>query len=171
MAEQRKSEGALVTLENVTAASNIAAGSMVGVSGTLLYSLSSATINLTATLGYAFVGILDESISAGQSPITIWTEGVFAIQIASGATDANLFPGQPVWSDGSGYVTTPGAEGDAAVGTIVGISNATFGGTGAADIRAYVKIRPMGFNWTIAATSALSSTAPLPGAFPALAAR
>jgi predicted RecA/RadA family phage recombinase len=171
MSETRLSEGKLVTLEAVTAASNIAAGAMVGVSGTLLYTLSSATINVTATLGYSFVGILDEDISAGQSPVTVWAEGIFMLPVASGAADANLMPGYPVWSDGSGYVTTAGPEGDAAVGTIVGMSNATYGSTGGAAIYAYVRIRPMAFNWTIAATAALSATAPLPGSFPELAAR
>ncbi len=171
MVETRKSEGRLITLENVTAASNMSAGDMVGVSGTRVFSLSSATIDLTATLGYAFVGILDEDISAGQSPITVWSEGVFKIPIASGATDANIFPGQPMWCDGSGHVTTPGAEGDAAIGSLVGISNATFGSTGGAVVNALVRLRPMAYNWTIAASSGLSATAPLPGAFPALATR
>jgi len=171
LAEQRLSEGVLVTLESVTAASNMSAGDMVGLSGTMAYSLSSATINVTATLGYSFVGILDEDISAGHCPVTVWTEGIFRIPLASGAIEANIVAGFPVWSDGSGYATTPGAEGDAAIGTIVGISNGTYASTGSADIDVFVKIRPMAFNWTIAATAALSSTAPLPGAFPELAAR
>ena len=169
--ETRMSEGKLVTLENVTAASNLTAGDMIAVSGHMVYSLSSATIATTATLGYSFVGVLDENVSAGQSPITVWTEGIFKFPLASGATEANIMPGLPVWCDGSGYVTTPGAQGDAAVGTIVGISNATYGSTGGAAVYVYVKIRPMEYNWTIAVTAALSSTAPLPGAFPELAAR
>lgn len=169
--EQRLSEGKLITLENVTAASNMSAGDLVALSGHMVYSLSSATISTTATLGYSFIGVLDEDISAGLSPVTVWTEGVFKIPLASGAADANIMPGLPVWCDGSGHATTPGANGDAAIGTIVGISNATYGSTGGAVVNVYVKIRPMALNWTIAATASLSATAPLPGAFPELAAR
>lgn len=171
MAEQRISEGLLVTLK-LTAASNMSAGDMVGVSGHTVYSLSSATVNNTATLGYNFAGILDEDISAGQSPITVWTKGVFKLPIASGVTDANLMPGYPVWCDGSGHVTTPGAEGDYAIGTLVAMSNQTWGGSGGAVVYAHVRIRPGLYESTIAATlAALSATAPLPGAFPQLATR
>ena len=172
MAEQRKSEGRLVTLENVTAASNITAGQMVAVSGTLLYTLSSATNGFgdTATQGYHFVGILDESVSAGQSPITVWTEGVFLLPLNSAATSGNINIGQPVWAiSGTNQVGTPGSNGDMSVGSLVGIQGGTWQNTAAG--RVYVKIRPGGFNWTIAATAGLSATAPLPGAYPPLAAR
>ncbi len=173
MVEQRKSEGKLVTLENVTAASNIASNTMIAVSGSLVYTLSSGTTGFgnTATMGYSFVGILDESISAGQSPITVWTEGVFQIPLATASTSGNLYPGQPVWATDSGThgqeVGTPGVDGDMSIGTLVGMT--TWGSTASTPVM--VKIRPGGFNWTIAATVALSSTAPLPGAFPPLAAR
>lgn len=169
MSEQRKSEGHLVTFENCTAASNIAAGAMLGISGTTIYSLTSATINTTATLGYSFIGINDDNISANQSPVTVWADGVFKLPLATASVSGNLYPGLPVWSDGSGAMITPGPEGDAAVGTLVGILGGTWGATGAGYV--FVKIRPMAYNWTIAATAALSSTAPLPGAFPELAAR
>ena len=146
MPETKKSEGLLVTL-NATAASNMAAGDMAGLSGTLVYSVSSATLALTAVIGHSFIGILDRDVSAGDSPIYVWTQGVFDIPLASGARSANLYPGFPVWCDGSGYVTTPGLNGDAAIGTMVNVRGASWGSTGA---NAYVsvKINPMIFNRT-----------------------
>ena len=167
MSEQLKTEGTLVTI-TVTAASNMSAGDLVAISGTMAYSLSSATINNTAVLGYTFVGVLDENISAGQCPITVWTNGVYPIPIASGAADANIMPNQPVWTDGSGHVTTPGPNGDAAIGTLVGISNNTWGSTGGAVVNALVKIQPMMFEWSVASPANVTATGPIAGAFPAL---
>lgn len=171
MAEQRKSEGLLVTLEAVTAASNMAAGTLVALSGTLAYTHSSATTGFgaTATMGYNFVGILDETVSAGQSPITVWTDGVFKLPLNSASTSGNIYAGLPVWTVSGTEVGTPGSNGAMSIGTLVGIEGATWGATGAGYV--YVKIRPGAVNWTIAATAALSSTAPLPGAFPQAATR
>ena len=172
MSENRKSEGLLLTLENVTAASNIAAGKLVAISGHTIYTLDSASTGFgnTGTMNYNFIGILDESISAGQSPITVWTEGVFQLPIDTAATSGNLYAGFPVaW--GTSGVTTPGVEGDASIGTIVGME--TFGNTGGGSVKesgvALIYIRPMALNWTIFATAALSATGPMPGAFPQLA--
>jgi len=95
MSEKTFNEGMLVTLK-VTAASNMSAGDMVGISGTIAYSLSSATINNTAVLGYTFAGILDEDISAAQCPINVWTQGVFTMLLASGATAAQVLMVMPV---------------------------------------------------------------------------
>jgi len=170
MAEQRLSMGKLLTLEHVAAASNIGAGQMVGISGVSIYTLNSGTTGFgaTATQGYRFIGILDDSVSAGQVPITVWTDGVFLMDLNPGSISGSLYPGKPVWAE-SGVVTTPGANGDMAIGTLVGIQGGTWGATGAGRVR--VRIRPGALNWTIALASALSSTAPLPGAFPELSAR
>lgn len=168
MSENLRSEGIRVTLENVTAASNIAAGQLVGVSGHTVYTLDSGTTGLgnTATLGYRFIGILDDAVSGGESPVTVITDGVFELQLSSGAISGNLYCGLPVgWE--SGRVHTPGAQGDASIGTLVGMS--TWGSTAVGYVQ--VKIRPMALNMTIFAAAALSATAPLPGAFPELATR
>ena len=170
MSETKIQEGMLLTLK-VTAASNMSAGDMVGISGTIAYSLGSATINNTAVLGYTFAGILDEDISAAQCPINVWTQGIFRMKLASGATDANIIPGNPVWTDGSGYVTTPGPDGDAAIGVLVGVQNAAWSTTGGGVTkRVYVKISPMQYKWSIA-MAGVSATGPIAGAYPALSTR
>jgi len=170
MSEKTFNEGMLVTLK-VTAASNMSAGDMVGISGTIAYSLSSATINNTAVLGYTFAGILDEDISAAQCPINVWTQGVFTMLLASGATAAQVLPNQPVWADGAGNVTMIGTDGDACIGKLVGVHNGTWSATGGGVAkRVYVKINPMMFNWSIA-MAGVSATGPIQGAFPALSTR
>jgi len=168
--EYRKSEGKLVTFENVTAASNIVAGAMVAFSGTQVYTMSSGTTGYGETgTFYNFIGVLDEAVTAGQSPITVWTEGVFQFDLASASVSGNLNPGMPVWATDSGThgreVGTVGVNGTHSVGTLVGMG--TWGSTASTPVQ--VKINTQ--IWTIAATSALSATAPLPGAFPALATR
>lgn len=169
--ETMRDRGGLLTLEHVTAASNMAAGTLVALSGTHAYTLSSGSTGLGSTggtLGYHFIGVLDVSVSAGQCPITVWTEGIFKLPLASGAISGSIYPGKPVWA-ATGLATTPGATGDMCIGSIVGIAGGTYGATGAGYV--HVKIRPGALNWTIAATSALSATGPLPGSFPELAAR
>jgi len=147
MPETRRSEGRMVIFSDVTAASNMTAGDMAAMSGHTVYSLSSGALGLTGTIGYSFVGIIDKDISAGIGPVHVWTEGLFELPLASGALDANLYPGFPIWSDGSGYVTTPGLNGDAIVGTIVGIKGGSWGSTGTSPY-VIVKINPIMFNRT-----------------------
>jgi len=95
MSENLRSEGKIVLLENVTAASNMIAGTLVGASGTLIYSLTSGTTGFaaTATLNYGFIGILDDDISAGDAPISVITEGVFEFGLAGDSTSGGLQPG------------------------------------------------------------------------------
>jgi len=169
--EQRKSEGRLVTLENVTAASNIVAGAMVAMSGTLVYTMSSGTTgyNETATF-YNFIGVLDEAVSAGQSPITVWTEGVFSFDLATAAVSGNLYPGQPVWCTDSGThgreVGTAGVDGTMCVGSLV--SMATWGSTASTPVQVKINTNI----WTIAAAAAsITATAATAGGFPATAAK
>ena len=128
MSENRKSEGKLVTLENATAASNISAGRFAAVltGANTIYSLDKETTGLisTANVGMHCVGILDDTISGGQSPVVVWTEGVFQVQLATSITTA-AFVGMPVYpctSGGGSLVTTSGTTGDYPLGTVVGCS-------------------------------------------------
>ena len=143
------SEGKLVTLEGCTAASNIAAGRMVAVDtgASMIYSFDSEVAGLTGTggaHGVRFIGILDDSVSAGQSPVTVWTEGVFDLQLQSAISTAALI-GRPVWgavSGGGALVTTLGTTtGSYPIGSVVGLTN----GTSGEYVR--VKIKPAAFRW------------------------
>ena len=168
--EQRKSEGRLVTLENVTAASNIVAGAMVATSGTLVYTMSSGTTGYGETgTFYKFIGVLDEAVSAGQCPITVWTESVFSFDLDPVSNSGTLLPGNPVWCSDSGthgrMVINTGVDGAHCVGTLV--SMATWGSTASTPVQ--VKINTD--IWTIAASAAITATAPNAGGFPALAAK
>lgn len=172
MAENRKSEGRLVTLF-LTAASNIDAGALVGVSGLLAYNLSSGTTGLgnTATLGYNFIGISDDDISAGQCPITVWVEGVFTIPLSSASTSGLLTPGNPVWAS-SGTLAAqftntnamaihPGNTGDAPIGSLVGARQNTAAGF------VDVKINPARWRWSVLGNGGTTATSPcVPLAFP-----
>ena len=175
MSENRVSEGELVTLEGATAASNIAAGCMVGV-GTgvnLVYSLDREAAGFTGTAlaGGRFVGVLDESISAGQSPVTVWTNGVFKFRLNTGSTlSASAMIGKPVYAQNSGggtLVDTTAVTGDIAVGTIVG--RAIITEPSCTWVR--VKITPGIFRWGIygqAAAGALSGTSYVGHVYPPL---
>ena len=142
------SEGRLVTLE-CTAASNIAAGRMVAVNtgASMVYTFCNETVGLSGTAGAAgmrFIGILDDDVSANQCPITVWTEGVFELQLSSAITTAALI-GRPVWGaiSGTGNLVTTLAPntGSYPVGSVVGLTNGTSGQT------VNVKIKPGAFRW------------------------
>ena len=147
--ENKISEGKLVYLEKCTAASNIAAGRMIGINtgANTLFSFDSESVGFSGTggaKGARFVGILDESVSAGQVGVNVWTEGVFDLQLQSAiSTGATI--GHPVWgavSGGGALVTTLGTTtGETPIGTVVGIVN----GTSGEFVR--VKITPGAFNW------------------------
>ena len=170
--ETRYSEGNLVTFEDCTAYSNIAAGNMVCIGtaaaaggGTNIFTMGHGVAGLSATalLGYHFIGITDKSYSAGESPVTVHTEGVFKLTTSSGNLTANMVIGYPVFSSDDGSSVTVGvavATGDVAIGSLVG-----FCGSGTLATGAYVNvmIRPGAFRWTIqqdAITAATSATAP-----------
>jgi hypothetical protein len=166
--ENRVSEGALVTYENCTALSNIAAGTPVALvsaaaagGGTIVTTLGEtvAGMSSTALLGYHFIGVLDEAISANQTDITVWTKGVFQFDTSTSSLDANFVIGNPVWAD-SGTTVLVGAgtgTGDLAIGTIVGFNTGAAAATG---LDVLVKINPGVYRWGIwnegiaAATSA-----------------
>lgn len=165
MAENRRSEGHLITL-NVTAASDIAAGMPVAISGTLAYNLQSGVTGLgnTATLNYNFIGISDQLISGGQCPITVWGDGVFRLQMSSACTTGNLKPGNPVWAASAvGMVITLGATGDAVLGTLIqGDWNAT------GQLFYDIKINPARLRWSTRGFAAVTGSAAMPLAFPQL---
>lgn len=156
--ENRISEGNLVYLEKCTAASNIVAGRMVGINtGALtIFSYDREAAGFSGTgmaWGNRFIGILDEDVSAGQVGMSVWTKGIFELQLASSITTAASI-GHPVWGCNSGggrFVTTEGTGATGAandmvtgvypIGTVVGLTN----GTSGQYVR--VKITPGAFRW------------------------
>lgn len=178
MAWNRISEGALVTFEDCSALSNIPAGTLVGLAGqisggvgiTQVGTLGDTVAGISATawgLGMHFIGVTDEALSAGDSPVTVWTQGVFKLQIASGSIDASMFAGHPVWAhSGNSILIDEAGNGtaDAPIGTIVGFPTGTLSTGGAGQLNyVFVKIRPAAYRWTIynsSLTAATSATAP-----------
>lgn len=153
MSENLVSEGRLLTLEGATAFSNIAAGRLVvvatGINSIFSGDREAASNSSTAMIGGACLGILDEAVSAGQEPITVWTEGVFRLQLASSSTlSATAMIGKPVYivnSGGGALVDTTAVTGDYPVGTIVGIPD----GLEPSGKFVNVKITPGAFRWGV----------------------
>lgn len=117
----------LLTLTECTAASNIPAGTPVGflTASTTIFTLGDSTtgFSCTALMGHHFIGITDEDYSANQSPVTVWTKGVFKMYTLAGcsATNTTNHFGGAVFAD-SGRVAQVGhatTTGDAAIGTLV----------------------------------------------------
>jgi len=171
MAENRRSEGRLVTLEGATAASNIVAGSMVGTSGVtghLVYTLSSSTVGLglSGNLGQCFLGVLDEDVSAGDSPITVWTEGVFEFELSTAALSGALYLGAPVWASDSGTVGQEvniiGETGSHAIGTLVGAP--AWATTSVGHVQ--VKISPAMYHWSYYQPAATATNIANPFQYP-----
>ena len=171
MAENRISEGRLVTLEGATAASNIVAGTMVGLNtgSNSIYSYSRETAGFSGTagaFGMRFIGILDEDVSAGQCPVTVWTEGVFRLRFQLGNSGAAAFVGRPVFacSSGGGLLVSTNSGGAAGnptgtnpIGTVV-----AWGVSGTAGDWLDVKINPGAFLWgsNMIATTGLGNNYP-----------
>ena len=135
MALTRLSEGKLVTFDGCTAASNMSAGDLVAINcttdiaalSTQIYSCGDtvAGVSATALLGCQFIGVLDEDVSAGDTPVRVWTEGVFEFRLASAVTTANCTVGQPLWIDSGNYLTTPGQTGEFCMGTLLSVPEQT----------------------------------------------
>ena len=144
MSENRRSEGILVTLTNVTAASNLNGGDPIAVlTGTnqiFTLGLSTTGFSCTALAGFHFLGILDQDVSAGEQSIPVWTEGVFELVFSSALTTAYI--GTPVFPD-SGTVVSDGTTGQGSVGTVVGLR--TVGEQSGQ--RADVKINPLAYRF------------------------
>jgi len=172
------SEGKLVVFENATAYSNIAAGRMVAIDSGAnnITTLDCGTAGFSGTgnmLGARFIGVLDDNVSANQSPIAVWTEGVFQFYLEAGITTAALI-GRPAFAGSGGgganvntlaIGTNP--TGQHPIGTFVGVSTmtttapaATIGSSGTF---CRVKITPGAFRWgprAVATGSCLSFNFP-----------
>ena len=156
MAENMIGGGALVTLEGATCASNIAAGSMVGVNtaANTIFSYSRETAGFSGTagaFGMRFIGVLDDDVSAGQVSPAVWTEGVFRFRFQLGNSGGAALVGRPVYAASSGGGTlvssfSGGAAGNPTgtwpVGTVV-----QYGVSGTAGDYIHVKINPGAFLW------------------------
>jgi len=148
------SEGELVTLIRATAASNIAAGSMVAVDtgSNHIFSLDHESTGLSgsARASAKFIGVLDETITEGQSPITVWTQGVFKYRLNTASTlTGSAAIGKPVYasvSGGGNLVDYTATTGEIAVGTIVGYN---LNGIELSCTYVRVKINPALFRWGI----------------------
>ena len=155
------SEGKLVVFENATAYSNIAAGRMVAIDSGAnnITSFDTETAGFTGTgamLGARFIGVLDDNVSANQSPVAVWTEGVFEFMIDTSITTL-AFIGRPAFAARSGggrYISTNAAgaaTGQLPIGTFVGISTRTLTGPaaimGTSGTWSHVKINPGAFRW------------------------
>lgn len=171
MSETKYSDGVLVTFENCTAISNIAAGELLAIStapaaggGTQIssFSVNTAGFSSTALMGYHFIGISDKSYSANESPVTVLTEGVFEMVTSSGNLTANMVIGYPVFGSDPSCVTigVGNATGDVPIGSLVGLCGS---GTLATGARVQVMIRPGAYRWTIQQddiTTTISATSP-----------
>jgi len=174
MAEPMKNDslGGLVTLLNSTAASNMVAGTLVAI-GTATNTVWTLGANITglvcsALAGYHFVGVTDTDYSAGDCPVTVFTEGVFRMYTAStGISATNLYPGQAVFAGegtGNGRIVMVGlavTTGDMAIGTVVGRPNS--GSSSWCD----VKINPARWRWASALQNTPTATANPVLGFPA----
>jgi hypothetical protein len=126
---------------------------MVGIdTGTnLVYSLDreSAGFSGSAKAGMRFIGILDEDVSAGDSPITVWTQGVFRLRLASSsAMTGSAIVGKPVWTCNSGggeIVDVTGVTGDFPIGNIVGWDGTAEPSGDYIDVR----INPGAYRWGV----------------------
>ena len=181
MAENRRSDGVLTTFENCTAISNIPAGTPVAIRNqTSGYAADICTLGhdvaaLTASdlCGYSFIGVLDEDVSAGECPVTVWTEGVFRFQFASSVATAQCHPGAPVFAESGQTVNihAGGPTGDVAIGSMVNLmwsAGAVVPGMGAAVTgtrhtgKPYVdvRIKPGVFRWGTVIAAATASASP-----------
>jgi hypothetical protein len=166
--ENRIGDGILLTFESCTAFSNIPAGTPVAIgtglaTGHSIYTLGNAVAGMGETGanvgGAHFIGITDKDYSAGESPVSVWTEGVFRMYTSSSTVKANLQIGFPVWQlSGTRVVLgVPPAThtGDVPIGTLVGICGASGNTTGR-----YVEvlIRPGAYRWTIYGSGILAAS-------------
>ena len=132
MSENYRSEGRIVTLENATAASNIAAGTPVAIAtaANSVYTLGRTVTGFSGTgqsMGSRFIGVLDEAVSAGQSPINVIAQGVFQFTMSSAITTAYI--GIPVFGDSGQVVEVVGSlTGTLSIGTIVGVPTGELSG-------------------------------------------
>lgn len=155
MSENRRSEGTLVTLMFCTAASNIPAGTPLacGSATSLVYTLGLTTtgFGMTGNIGGYFIGISDQDLSAGQSPITVWTEGVFELTASSAWTTAYI--ADAVSPDSGKVCTVTHVTGTRPLGSYIPA------GTGERSGRTIlVKINPAVWDWNTLGLANISGT-------------
>lgn len=142
--ETRRSEGRLVTLQFCTAASNIPAGTPLAVMSatSLIYTLGLSTTGFGASggIGLYFAGISDEDLSAGDSPVTLWVDGVFELTASSAWTTA--YVGDAVMPDSGKVVAITPITGNASIGSYIPAGTGERSGT-----TVLVKIKPAIWNW------------------------
>jgi predicted RecA/RadA family phage recombinase len=158
MSENRRSEGKLVSLQFCTAASNIPAGTPLGIltATNNVYTLGNTPVGFscTANIGGHFIGIADEDISAGQSIFSVWVEGVFELTASSAWTTA--YAGDPVMGDSGMVVVNAGSyTGQAPIGSYIPCPGSPVNGevSGRAVL---VKIDPVMWRWATFGVTAVS---------------
>jgi hypothetical protein len=123
-----------------------------------IYTLGNATTGLlfTGGVGYYFIGIADQDLSAGQTPVTVWVEGVFELTASSAWTTAYI--GDAIMPDSGKVVdnTRVGlVSGNACIGSYIPAGSGERSGRSV-----LVKINPGVWRWmTYSQTSSLSSGA------------
>ena len=161
MSENRRSEGKLISLQFCTAASNIPAGTPLGIltATNNIYTLGNtpAGFSCTANLGGRFIGISDEDISAGQSLFSVWVEGVFELTASSAWTTAYM--GDPVMGDSGKIVINAGSyTGQAPIGSYIPAGGAPADGE-VSGRTVLVKINPVMWRWATYGAVTISGTA------------
>lgn len=164
MAETRRSEGTLVTLQFCTAASNIPAGTPLACASAsnTIYTLGLSTtgLGMTAGLGSYFIGIADQDLSANQSPVTVWVAGVFELTASSAWTTA--YVGDAVGADSGRVCTNAYIVGNPPIGSYIPAGTGERSGA-----TIHVKINPAVWRWTTVGAVTISGTAVYQGtAFP-----
>ena len=106
--------------------------------------------------GQRFLGVLAHSVSASDTPITVYTKGVFKFLTAGTFTATNMDNGNPVWPNSGMIVQSRKGTltGDAAIGTIVGREAATI--TSGNYIK--VKINPGSYRWMYCAPASVTAS-------------
>jgi hypothetical protein len=118
---------------------------------------------MTGGIGHYFVGISDEALSAGQSPVNVWVEGVFELTASSAWTTAYI--GDGILADSGTVVRNAVAgaatTGDAPIGTYIPAGTGErSGGT------VLVNIKPMVWRWNTWGHASDSASGIHGGTFP-----
>jgi hypothetical protein len=162
--ENRRSEGRLVTLQFCTAASNIPAGTPLACASasSTIYTLGASTtgFGMSGGMDSYFIGISDQDLSAGQSPVTVWVEGVF--ELTANSAWVTAYVGNAVFADSGKVVAMVGkASGICPIGSYIPA------GTGERSGRTVlVKINPCVWRWSTYSQSANQASGIQGTAFP-----
>jgi hypothetical protein len=113
----------------------------------------------TGGIGHYFVGISDEDLSAGQSPVNVWVEGVFELTASSAWTTAYI--GDAVMANSGRVCINSGATGDAPIGSYIPAGTGERSGA-----TILVNIRPMVWRWNSWGGASDSASGIQGGTFP-----